>query len=172
MGAAPVVTTNSHDAEAQFIHAFIQAVSHTFGVQCNYQVVAQKAHSLKSAEDLDISICSVIGLVSSVFRGTITLALNDATFLALMSGMFGEKLETVSDELSDGAGELLNIIFGTAKTTLTNNGIAVEKAIPTVIRGPKIKFSALTANKPTIVVPFTGSAGPFHMLISLDLAGK
>lgn len=171
MGAAESIKSQS-DAQAKFIHAFVTSAIHTFQVQCRYEVVAQKPRLLTPNENLDVTICSVIGLVSSVFRGSVILCLNDRIFLGLMSGMFGEKMEVLTNELSDGIGELLNIVFGTAKTKLTNDGISVDKALPTVIRGAEIKINSVTSDKPTIVVPLSGPDGVFNLLITLDQQTK
>ena len=86
--------------------------------------------------------------------------------------MFGEPYDKITDEIADGAGELLNIIFGTAKTILTDSGYSVEKAIPTVIRGSDIKLHSLTKGGRTVVVPFEGKDGVFHVLISLGNTKK
>ncbi len=170
---APAVNQNqTPDVDAQFIFAFLSATLHTLKVQCNYPVVAEKARLLQPTDNLPVTICGIIGLVSNVFRGTVTLCLTDEVFLGMMSGMFNEKMDVITKELSDGTGEILNIIFGTAKTTLTNEGLSVEKAIPTVVRGVDIKVNSLTGGNPTIVVPFTGANGSFQLLISLDQKGK
>jgi chemotaxis protein CheX len=172
MAAPAVKLAQNPDVEAQFIFAFLSATLHTLKVQCNYPVAAQKARMLAPTDDLPVTICGIIGLVSNVFRGTVTLCLTDKVFLGMMSGMFNEKMDTVTKELSDGTGEILNIIFGTAKTTLTNEGLSVEKAIPTVVRGADIRVNSLTGGNPTIIVPFSGADGMFQLLISLDQKGK
>ncbi len=86
--------------------------------------------------------------------------------------MFGETYSVLTDEIADGAGELANIIFGTAKTILTDSGFSLEKALPTIIRGSDIKLTSLSRGGPMIVVPFQGTDGLFHILISLSRNGK
>lgn len=157
------------NTEVKFMNAFLTGTIKTFTIQCNYEMQAQKSYLLKPNDPMPIDICGVIGLTSNVFRGAISLCFTEKLFLAVMGSMFQEKFDTVTDELADGAGELINIIFGTAKTILTSEGYTVEKALPTIIRGKEIKVSSLSRGKgPTIVVPFVGKDGTLNVLINLD----
>lgn len=161
--------TGSHDA--LFVNAFLAGTVQTFKIQCSYEITPEKPRLLKPEEMLPMDICGVIGLTSNVFRGAITLCFPEPLFLAVMGSMFGETFTSINAELSDGVGELLNILFGQAKTTLTNEGFSVDKAIPTVVRGKDIKVSSLTGGGPTIVVPFNAKDGKLHVLVSLGHHG-
>jgi len=51
--------------------------------------------------------------------------------------MFGEKYEKIPEGLQDGAGELMNIIFGYAKKILNEKGYVIEMAItPWALKNP------------------------------------
>jgi CheY-specific phosphatase CheX len=78
--------------------------------------------------------------------------------------MLGEKHSEITQELEDGAAELLNIIFGQAKVAMTELGYAVEKAIPTVIRGAGLTTKIVSA-QPVIVLPFATASGVFEIEI-------
>lgn len=165
MTALPAKQTVSMDAK--FVNAFLTGTISTFKIQCSYELTPVKSRILQPSEQIPNDLCGVIGLTSNVFRGAITLCFPEPLFLAVMGSMFGETFTEVTNELSDGAGELLNIIFGQAKTLLTDQGLSIEKAIPTVVRGKDIKVSSLTGNRPTIVVPFEAKDGKLHVLVSL-----
>ncbi len=155
--------------EAKFVNAFLSGTTKTFSVQCSYELKAKNSYILKPTDAMQVDICGIIGLTSNVFRGAITLCFTEKLFLSVMGSMFGEKFDSVTDELSDGAGELINIIFGTAKTILTSDGLSVEKALPSVIRGKDIRVSSLAqGGGPTIVVPFEGKDGVLNVLINLE----
>ena len=81
-----------------------------------------------------------------------------------MSKMLGETYTAITAELQDGVAELLNIIFGQAKITLSNAGYTIQKAIPTVVRGNQITTSALSKGL-FIVLPFLLPVGEFHIEI-------
>ena len=84
-----------------------------------------------------------------------------------MGNMIGETYEVIDKELEDGAGELLNIIFGHAKAILNNKGYNIQKAIPTIVRGKDLAINHISSNK-TIVLPFESPEGPFHIEIGID----
>lgn len=158
---------DSQNTDALFINAFLKGTIHTLKVQCSYEVQPQKSSIFTGTEPVHVDICGLIGLTSSVFRGNISLCFEKRVFLNVMGNMFGEKFDDITDELADGAGELLNIIFGTAKTEIVNAGFPVEKAIPTVIRGTDIRLNNLAAGGRKILVPFSHEADKLHVLISL-----
>lgn len=165
---APAEPAKTNSINAIFIDAFLKASINTLKVQCRYEVSAEKPYILNPEMKLPTEIVGVIGLTSNVFRGTITLCFTEKLYLEVMGSMFGETYSAVRDELSDGAGELLNIIFGTAKSILVNEGFQVEMAIPTVIRGSNIKMNSMPGgNGTTIVVPFSTKSDKLYVLVSL-----
>ena len=82
--------------------------------------------------------------------------------------MVGESHDNITEEVQDAAGELLNIIFGQAKTVLKGKNYVLERAIPTVLVGEKLRIRYKT-KIPTIVLPFESSAGSFHIEIIVDI---
>jgi chemotaxis protein CheX len=82
--------------------------------------------------------------------------------------MVGEKHDTITEELEDAAGELLNMIFGEAKTILNEKkGYTLEKAVPTIITGEKLSFRH-RGTSPVIVLPFESAAGSFHIEVMVE----
>jgi chemotaxis protein CheX len=86
----------------------------------------------------------------------------------MMERMLGEKYPEITQELEDGASELLNIIFGQAKKVLNERGYRIEKAIPTIIRGTDVAIRHHTAS-PTVVLPFDTDLGVFHIEVTTQL---
>ena len=80
-----------------------------------------------------------------------------------------EEFTEIDDELQDGAGELLNIIFGQAKAALNERGYGLDLAIPSVIRGNDLKVTHMT-NSPAIIIPFTSEVGPLYIEVGIDRA--
>ena len=136
-------------------------------IQCSYLV--EHKPPISGSENLTskTDIAAVIALSGSDVNGCIALCLPEKVFLALMGGMFGEKPTTINAEIQDGAGELLNIIFGTAKNVWNERGHAVEKAIPTIAIGRDLKLRHLTPI-PTIILPFMSPDGEFHMELAIN----
>ena len=104
---------------------------------------------------------------SEKFQGTITLCFTGPVFLSIMGSMLGETYTEITKDLEDGAAELLNIIFGTAKATLNQQGHSIQKAIPTVVRGHALHTSQPKGAK-AIVLPFKTDKGEFHVEIASE----
>jgi chemotaxis protein CheX len=109
----------------------------------------------------------VIGLTSNNFTGSVAVCFPKQVFLTIMERMLGERHDSITRELEDGASELLNIIFGQAKRVLNEQGFSIEKAIPTIVRGTDLNVHHLTPN-PTIIVPFQTDVGSFYIEIAKD----
>ncbi len=153
--------------DVEFIRPFVDGTLNTLKVQCQLEVKPGKPYFKDPSKELGGDIAAVIGLTSKVFSGSIALVFNEATFLNLMEKMIGEKHACLSKELEDGAGELLNIIFGYAKTALNEKNYKIEKAIPTVVRGKILSMKHLS-KAPTVVLPFDTDVGPFTMEVTVE----
>ena len=156
----------------EFLNPFLAATKQTLEVQAKTPITAKKPfvkdHNLANQPPPDIAIAGVISLMSDNFSGNITLCFPAATFLAIYQNMFGEVHTTISKETEDAAGELLNIIYGMAKSVLNSKpGFNLRRALPTVLSGDKLKIRQ-SGSVPTIILPFETAAGPFHIEIEQE----
>jgi len=153
--------------DVAFINPFIDGTVETLKIQCSLASTPGKPF-LKGGQALPkIDIAAVIGLASSAFKGSIAICFPQKVFLALMGKMLSDTYTQINKELEDGAGELLNIIFGQAKRVLNEKGYGIEKAIPAIIRGQDLEVRHLTAS-PTLILPFETDAGPFHIEVATE----
>ncbi len=113
----------------------------------------------------DFQIAAVIGITSETFKDNIILCFTEKLFLLLMSNMFRENQESLTDDIKSGVAELLNRIYGHAKAILNHRGFNLASAIPTVIQCENIKPVHL-GNKPVIVLEFGSTEGVFQIVIS------
>lgn len=153
--------------DVKFFKPFVDGTLNTLKVQCNLEATHGKPFIKGSQPQPDFEIAGVIGITSDGFSGNITLCFPGPVYLALMSNMLGEKFTEITQDLQDGAAELLNIIFGSAKVILNQQGYTIQKAIPTVIRGDRLTTTYL-GSKTVFVLPFNTSAGEFHIEISTE----
>lgn len=154
--------------DVEFVSPFIQGTLETLKVQCSIEAKAGKPTARKSGEKgLRSDIAGVIGLTSASFKGSIAICFPAPVFLKAMSNMMGEPLTEINKDLEDGAGELLNIIFGFAKRILNEKGHSIEKAIPTVVRGTDLEIKHLVHGK-TVVLPFSTETGEFWIEIAAE----
>lgn len=152
---------------ADFINPFINGTVETLKIQCQISVKSLKPYAKKAGETVSSAIAGIIGLTSQHFNGSIAICFPKETFLGVMGQMLGEKYTEITQELEDGAGEILNIIFGHAKTALNKNNLGVEKAIPTVVRGDNVQIKHVSRST-SIILPFETSVGPFHIEVGVE----
>lgn len=152
--------------DVEFMNPFLSAIQKTFEVQCNTKVSIAKPY-LKKKPDPDVAVAGVLSLASNGFAGCIVLCFTTKVFLKIYENMFQEKHETITPEIEDAAGELLNIIYGAAKIELNNKGYNFQKALPTVLCGEKITVRH-SGVKPAVVIPVKSDAGDFHVEIEFQ----
>lgn len=156
--------------DVEFINPFIMATKKVMEAQAQTQLQPGRAYLRKASDRIPMEIAGVIGVNCADFVGTISICFRAEVFLKIYENMMGEKHETLSSELEDAAGELLNIIFGQAKTVLNDTrGYNLEKSLPTILVGEKLKLHH-QSRSPAIVVPFESKAGAFHLEILIDRA--
>jgi chemotaxis protein CheX len=164
---AGIVKKARTSINVEFINPFLAATIKTLEVQANTPVTPQKPYLKKDANE-NIAIAGVISLVSDKFSGSVAICFPKDVFLTIYENMFSEKHETITKELEDAAGELLNIIYGQVKVELNAKaGYHFKKALPTVFTGEKINVSQ-QGKSPAVVIPFQGAGGTFFIEIELE----
>ncbi|MGZ3691261.1 MAG: chemotaxis protein CheX [Pseudobdellovibrio sp.] len=157
--------------DVKIINPFLIATKNTFEKQANVKCEPLKpilASVDTKTYDAPIALAGVISLTTDTFKGNITLVFSEKVFLLIYESMFGEKHEKINSEIVDAAGELLNIIYGTAKTVLNQeHGYQLKPAIPTILSGEKISVRQQTKQK-VIVMPFKTQHGIFQIEISFE----
>ncbi|MCB0417333.1 MAG: chemotaxis protein CheX [Bdellovibrionales bacterium] len=149
------------------VNAFQEGVVETLKIQCSCEVTADPYYVRDKDEYIDADVAGVIGMTSSKFIGAVAITFPQAVYLEIMSKMFGEEFTSVTEEIEDGAGELLNIIFGHAKSQLNSNGHDLERAIPNVVQGETFELQHLTPT-PAIVLTFHTEKGSFKLEIGIS----
>lgn len=154
--------------DVEFINPFVEGTKAVFETQANTPMKALKPYVKKADENLPIGIAGVISLSSAAFTGSISICFPSEVFLKIYENMVGEKHTDITSELEDAAGELLNMIFGHAKTVLNDQkGHKFEKAIPTVLVGEKLRLRQ-KGQSPVIILPFESGAGAFHIEVFVE----
>lgn len=154
--------------DVNFLNPFVEATINTLMIQCSFECRAGKPEVKTDDFSHAIDIAGVIGITSEGFTGSISICFTERIFLTLMSNMLGEECTEINKDMEDGAGELLNIIFGQAKTTLNQLGYSLEKALPTIVRGRELKVKHMTPYS-TFILPFESNLGSFYMEIGAEV---
>ncbi len=153
--------------DVNFINPFIEATVRTLKIQCDTEVLTLPPMIKGKSQVLDTDIAGVIGITSKEFTGSIAICFPRSTFNGIMRKMCGGALSEDAREAEDGAGELLNIIFGQARTALNERGHSIKSAIPTIIHGKSIHVRHLAPGL-SVVIPFESAYGQFRLEIGLD----
>ncbi len=166
MSAAPKMAENPL-LDKNLINAFVDGVKKTLSTMANTECKPGKPFVEKNYQAKG-DISGMIGMVSGNMKGTMTISFIDQTIFAVLQNMFGETHTAISPEVTDAVGELTNMIYGTAKTTLNEKGYDFKMAIPQVITG-KHQINSYH-NGATLVIPFDiGDGKSFFIEITVEV---
>jgi len=148
--------------DVSYVNPFVMSTIETLKKMLNIESTAGKL-SLKDSAVHSYDITGVIGL-SGEAQGSICLSFPQAIAFKAVSALLGMPITAMGDDVSDGIGELVNIVAGNAKQYLTKYNLSIS--LPKVIVGKDHSVASITGI-PTIVVPIVSSLGEFAMEISL-----
>jgi chemotaxis protein CheX len=145
-----------------YINPFITATINTFKTMMNIEAHPEKP-KIKAEPHPTYDVSGIIGLSGNA-QGSIAISFPKIMALKVVSKMLGAEIKVVGPELTDGIGELANIIAGNAKQDLAQYQLSIS--LPNVIIG---KDHTITGQSgvPMIIVPFTTPLGDFAMEVSL-----
>jgi chemotaxis protein CheX len=145
-----------------YVNPFISSTIETFKTMLNVDA-KPGAPMAKTQSHPSHDISGVIGL-SGDAQGSIALSFPKVVALKVVSGMLGSEIKIVGPELTDGIGELVNIVAGYAKKDLTAFKLSIS--LPNVIIG-KDHVIISPSGTSGIIVPFTCPLGSFSVEVSL-----
>lgn len=145
--------------------SLFESVRETLRVQASTPVEITRVETIERSSLSDVEIIAAVGMNSSLYSGTLAICFPKETFLKVVNQMLGEKYTEITVENSDAAGELMNIIYASARVKINQAGNDFGPALPTTTRGPHIQISHGGSNK--IVRATCGTAyGTFYFEIS------
>lgn len=141
----------------EFINPFIEATRTVFQTMAGI-AVERKRLFLKNDYQMLGDISGVMGLSGSA-SGSVVISLPTRLAIEMVSKMLGEAPgETLTPEVSDGVGEIINMISGQAKASLAKTKYHFQISIPTVVMGEHHEITHRQGT-PNIVVLFESEAG-------------
>ena len=148
--------------DVSYVNPFIRATVETFKKMLGLDVTT-KTPILKKDANHTFDVSGVIGL-SGEAQGIISISFPKTMALKIVSIMLNEELKVVSSELTDGIGELANIIAGNTKQYLTQYKLSISLPNVVVGKGHRIEIQS---GVPTIAVPMKCELGEFAMEVAL-----
>jgi chemotaxis protein CheX len=145
-----------------YVNPFVVSTIETFKTMLNIEV-KPKSPVLKKEPFPMYDISGIIGL-SGDAQGSISMSFPKILALKVVSALIGMDIKVVGAEVTDGIGEIANIVAGNAKQHLTQFNLSIS--LPNVVIGKNHKLMTMSG-VPTIVVPFGSALGEFAMEITL-----
>jgi chemotaxis protein CheX len=151
MGAAKLDIASNPLFDKQLINTFIESVMKTLSDMAQTKVLPGKP-IVESKGSVKGEVAGIIGMVAGEVRGNLVIAFTSAGVFKILENMLGETHTSMTPEVTDAVGELTNMIYGSAKTTLNRLGYNFDMAIPTVVSG---QFKVANVhNGITLSIPF------------------
>jgi chemotaxis protein CheX len=147
--------------DVKFINPVIMGTIKTLETMTGVLPEAGKPY-VKQKSEISGDISGIIGITSSTYEGSIALSFTKKLFLAVVSKMLGEECKVIDEGTKDAVAELVNIIFGQAKKTLSDEGYLFDKSLPSIITGEAHTID-YQSNLPVMVIPFKTSLGDFRV---------
>ncbi len=148
--------------DVSFVNPFLKSTAETMNTMLGISVRTGSPELKKEAKHT-YDVSGVIGL-SGEAQGVISISFPKQVALKIVSKLLGTEIKIVGEELTDGIGEIANIIAGSAKQHLTNYKLSIS--LPNVVVGAGHKIQ-VPSGVPTVVVPLQTDIGSFAMEVAL-----
>jgi chemotaxis protein CheX len=123
------------------------------------------------AEHVSKFSCSLSAMVgfAGLKQGNLTIHTPEKVAIGLTQSFLGTEIEEINEDVQDAMGELANMIAGSLKPIISNDGKSVELSLPSVVYGKEYTM-IVVAKADWIIVPFTVSYGQF--LVGLEFKNQ
>jgi chemotaxis protein CheX len=114
-------------------------------------------------------LSGMIGLAGDL-QGSVLIHLPEPVAIAITNAFLGLELTAVDEDVKDAVGELTNMVAGSIKYLLPDQGQEIDLAIPSVVAGRGYRCEA-TGKFTRSAVGFEVEAGRFIIEMQTKLAG-
>lgn len=150
--------------------ALEQAVVTTFQVQLKAAVkTSAKIASVDALRSQKIDCLTTMSLESSKYVGSLVLAFSKETLLKIIETMLGEAYPELTPENSDAAGELLNIIYSSARKSINEAGFDFGMALPATVIGGNLSLTKSHFVGTALLFDCVSDLGAFLLGLSLKV---
>lgn len=154
--------------DVRLVNPFVQSAIEVLSTMANTNIV-RKEVLLKKDYRMFGDVSAVIGIMGEKIEGSVAVTFHEELahrIVGRMLGMDGDALS--SEEVHDGLGELVNMISGKAKTSLsTVDGLQFNLALPTIVTGIGHEI-AHRPGTPCLVIVFDAEDMPFAVQVAIS----
>lgn len=151
--------------DVNLINPFLESTLHVLKTIAGIDAEKGKPY-LKKDTVARGDVSGVIGLAGDM-NGIISVTFTEKCILYIVTGMFGEEVKEINEEIGDAVGEIANMISGQARQKLEKLGTNLQAAIPSVVMGKDHTIQHLT-KQPIIALPFSTQGGEFTVEICFE----
>lgn len=151
--------------DANLINPFIESTVNVLQTMAQTTPVPDKP-IVKKGHKTWGEVTGVIGMAGTEMTGNLIISFDVPCILDIVSKMLMEEFTSITDVVTDAAGEITNMITGGTKKILSERGLNFNMATPMVITGKDIELTQL-AKTPVLCIPFRTSAGSFVLEANL-----
>ncbi len=148
----------------EFLKTFIDATKYVLRSFCQINNIKHSRPYLynpQTAKKFDIE--GQIRLKSDFFEGQFIIGFDKAAYIKIINVVIGLEDKEINKTNEDFVGEIVNMIYGQAKTVLNLTGYKFDKVIPTyTVNPPKYE-----TKNPIVVVPLTTETGLIEILVEI-----
>jgi chemotaxis protein CheX len=158
---------STNKIDAKLVNTIMQAVMEVCGTMAGTQVTLKEViPTLDYKPTGDVS--SVIGISGENGEGMLTLSFTEPMAALLVGRLLGMAPEDISSEdMCDGIGELVNIVSGRAKTSLSeDSGSIYRLSLPSIIKGPRHEITGRPKNCPFLFLVFEAEGHSFVLQVT------
>ncbi len=143
----------------------IEATAEIFSTKVKMEVSVQG----EVADDLlplQNSITGVIGLAGT-HKGVLAIHCPNQVAMAITGSFLGMDVDEINEDVEDAVGEIANMLGGSVKAILSDNGRDIDLSLPSIIRGENYEFQPAREVE-RFVIPFKCDAGQFAVELELE----
>lgn len=138
------------------------AAINTFSKQVGLSIEAQWGE----ASDFPIDCMSIITLKTPEHVAAFSIGFPEPVLLKIIEKLLGETYSSLNKENADASGELMNIIYTSARVLINQLGFAFQPAIPATVVGKGLLLTQSHYAEPETLFCLTPD-GPFTLMMSI-----
>ena len=150
---------------------FIDATQKVLSTMAFLQAVPGRPVSLNGKPGGAGDISAIIG-VTGACTGSISVSFTREAAIKVVKGMLGDEVDGMDEtalmqDAMDAVGEIINMISGMARATLSEAGLVMQGSTPSVVAG-KDHTILHQGRSPGVAIPFTLDGSRFSVEFILD----
>ena len=128
--------------------------------------ISVEEEDLHDSGNLHDTITGLIGLAGT-YKGVLAIHIPHPVAMAITGNFLGMEVSEINEEVEDAVGELANMLGGSVKMVLAENGRDIDLSLPSTISGASYTFQP-SKDVEKVVVRFGTPSGPFLVELQLE----